>query len=325
MIYIITCILSFFITWLVIQLAIRKSIFDIPNDRSSHTVPTPRGGGIAVSITWFAGLIFLYRANDISSSLFYALLCGLPISIIGLIDDIFNISAKARFLIQIVAALSATIILHVDSLDLGFYTISSTFVISIISIIGVVWFTNIFNFLDGIDGYIGTEVLFVGLSAFIFWGSNPPLLLASATLGFLLWNWQPAKIFMGDVGSTLLGFSIAVMAISYQYAEASSIIVWLILTSIFWFDATITLIRRILNSEQITSAHRKHAYQRIVQVGFSHQKTVLWSIFLNGIGFGLALLANNFKKYGLCFLIIDLAFLYTIVRYIDKKNPFRYN
>lgn len=123
----------------------------------------------------------------------------------------------------------------------------------------------------------------------------------------------------------LLGFNIAVMAIYYQNGMGISIVVSLILTSVFWFDATITLLRRIRNREKLNVAHRKHAYQRIVQAGFSHQKTVLWALVLNLLGFGLAALAIKFQDSSWAFLLIDLTMLLFVFRYIDKKKAFEYS
>ncbi|MDP4275203.1 MAG: glycosyl transferase, partial [Bacteroidota bacterium] len=188
--------------------------------------------------------------------------------------------------------------------------------------VAIVWCINLFNFLDGIDGYISTEVIFIGGAVFLLSGDQTSLLLASATLGFLFWNWQKARIFMGDVGSTLLGFTIAVFAIYHQNHFLLSIPVWLILTSVFWFDATVTLLRRIRNKEQLSVAHRKHAYQRIVQAGFSHQKTVLWALGLNLIGLLFSWFAVQFEDLSWLFLLADILFLSGVMRYVDGKKAF---
>ncbi len=316
--------LSWGLTWLVRSWAIRKAILDHPNERSSHTIATPRGGGIALAISWFIGLIILFIKRDIPEPLFLALLCGLPVAVIGLLDDLITMTPKLRILIQIAAAIAAIVFLGgLQNLDLGFTMLSFTLVFSVAAVLGIVWFTNLFNFLDGIDGYISAEVIFIGLALYIVNGIMLPLLLVAVTTGFLLWNWQPAKIFMGDVGSTLLGFSLAVIAIYYQNEHVLSIPVMLILSSVFWFDATVTLFRRMRNKEILHLAHRKHAYQRIVQAGFSHQKTVIWAFVLNLIGLGLVLLANNYANYVCLFLLFDLVLLTFVLKYIDGKKAFR--
>ncbi len=316
-------VLSFVMTYFVRIWSIKRAILDIPNDRSSHTIPTPRGGGLAVAIVWFLVISLLFLNSKIDNKLYFALLCGIPISAIGLLDDVITISPKIRLIIQIVSSILAIMILGgLKIVEFGSINFQSTFILSVIAVIGIVWFTNLFNFLDGIDGYISTEVIFICTAFFLLTKVELPLFLAAASLGFLLLNWQPAKIFMGDVGSTLLGFTIGVLAVYYQNTGEASIAVWLLLTSLFWFDATITLYRRWRNKESLSKAHRKHAYQRIVQSGFSHQKTVLLSLGFNLIIFGLAWLMINNSDYTLYIFGINLVFLWLIMKLVDKRFPF---
>ena len=323
---IIVFIISFAFTWIVRHYAIRKSIMDIPNDRSSHTIPTPRGGGIAVAIAWFAGLVYFWFAGRIENNLFYALLAGLPLTLIGFADDVFSLKPGVRFLVQFLCAALALFFLGgMHAMDYGLCTMELVWLLTPIAFVAIIWSINLFNFLDGTDGYISTEVIFIGVAAFLLTGDSVGLLLAFSILGFLFWNWPKAKIFMGDVGSTLLGFTVAVLAIYHQNMGLSSIPVWLMLTSVFWFDATLTLARRFKNREKLSVAHRKHAYQRIVQSGFSHRKTLLWSLALNLVGFALAWMAHQYKSYALLFLAIDLVMLFAVTKYIDAKKPFEYN
>ena len=198
-------IVSFFGTLIVRKTASKTNIIDIPNIRSSHNQPTPRGAGVAIAIAWFTGIIILFFLDGIPNYLLIALLFGVPISVIGFIDDIVTISPKLRLVVQILCASLAVFSLGgINSIDFGFSALQSSFLFTIAAVLGIVWFTNLFNFLDGIDGYIGVEIIFICLAAFILLGINLPLLLAASTLGFLIWNWQPAKIFMGDVGSHYL-------------------------------------------------------------------------------------------------------------------------
>jgi len=318
-------IISFSLTYFVRKWAIHKSILDVPNERSSHSIPTPRVGGIAIAIAWFIGLLYFHFSNEIDKQLFLALLSGMPLAIIGILDDILNLKPGLRFLIQLFSAGLALFFLSgLQILDFGLFSIESQWLLIPIGLIAIIWAVNLFNFLDGIDGYISTEVIFICIAYFVIFRENITLILALAVLGFLIWNWPKAKIFMGDVGSTLLGFTIAILAIYYQNETEISIIVSLILTSVFWFDATITLLRRIKNKEKLNEAHRKHAYQRIVQAGFSHQKTVIWALALNIVGFGLAWLAIRFENWNWLFLVIDLFLLLFVLRYIDKKKTFEY-
>jgi UDP-N-acetylmuramyl pentapeptide phosphotransferase/UDP-N-acetylglucosamine-1-phosphate transferase len=318
-----TFLTSLFLTLIVRKWAIKRAIIDIPNERSSHSIPTPRGGGIAIAVTWFLVITFLFLRKDIDSALFLALLCGLPISISGLVDDVITISPKIRLFVQVASAAMALVFLGgLPSINIGFGLFAVPYLFSIMAIIGIVWFTNLFNFLDGIDGYISTEIIFIDIASFLLFNTLPPFVLAVVTAGFLLWNWQPAKIFMGDVGSTLLGFTIGVFAIYYQNKSDSSIIAWLMLTSLFWFDASLTLYRRWRNGETLSKAHRKHAYQRVVQSGFSHQKTVLYSIVINLFILVLVWLAIHYPAYSLLFFGVNIIYLYCIMQLVDKRFPF---
>ncbi|MDP4201581.1 MAG: glycosyltransferase family 4 protein [Bacteroidota bacterium] len=305
---------------------IKKAILDIPNDRSSHTIPTPRGGGIAIALVWFISLLILKLTDNIENQLFFALLSGAPLSFAGFLDDVLHLKAKTRFLIQFFCAGLALFSLgglHV--VDLGFYSFENSWLLTLLAFIGIIWLTNLFNFLDGIDGYISTEVIFIGIATFLLLNDCMALLLSVIVLGFLFWNWQKAKIFMGDVGSTLLGFTIAIFAIYQQNNELSSILIWIMLTSLFWVDATVTLMRRYWNKEQLSQAHRKHAYQRIVQSGFSHQKTVLYSLSLNLLALFLIICAIHFKSLMLVFACLNILILWFTIKWVDKRKPFEKN
>ncbi len=318
--------LSWILTGMYRSYAIRKSILDLPNERSSHTVSTPRGGGVAVVIAWFTGLIVLFLTNKIENRLFFALLSGAPLAFIGFIDDIYNLHPRIRLLVQMTSAFLGLLFLGgFDSLSIGLHGIGYYILFNVLAFIAILWSVNLFNFLDGIDGYISSEIIFIGISVWLLTGDSVALLMAAATLGFLFWNWEKAKIFMGDVGSTLLGYNVAIFAIFHQNNELSSIPVWLILTSVFWMDATVTLYRRIRNKEKLSVAHRKHAYQRIVQAGFSHQKTVIMAFILNLAGLALAALSVNYPAWQIVFLLVDLIMLFIVLKFIDKLKPFEKN
>ena len=182
----------------------------------------------------------------------------------------------------------------------------------------IVWFINLYNFLDGIDGYAGTEAVFLGVAGFLVFGGAHFLILIAAVLGFLVWNWHKAKIFMGDVGSTLLGYNVAIFTIYYANQESSNLWVWIMLFGVFWFDATLTLFRRYRNGEKLSQAHKKHAYQRLSQSGLTHDKVVIMSIFINLILFALVYFIPN-KLFA---FIISLIVLYTVMKFVDSKKDF---
>lgn len=321
--YLIIFLTSFILTYIVKWVAQKKMLIDIPNERSSHNTPTPRGGGMAIAITWFLGITYLYFLNQINANLYYALLSGILISGVSFLDDIYTLKSFPRILVQSISTLIALYFIGgLKVIDFGFFSTENIILLNVVAFIGIIWFTNLFNFIDGIDGYSSTGAIVIALTLFFFVKDTLLLVLALSVLGFLPWNWQKAKIFMGDIGSTLLGFTIAVLIINYNNTEQFSIINGLIITSLFWFDATVTLISRFLNKEKLNQAHRKHAYQRIVQAGFSHQKTVLLAIFINLLLFCFVFLSNQFKTYTSLFLLIVLLLLFSLYKLIGLKTPF---
>ncbi len=315
--------ISCIVTIVIKQIATKKNILDTPNERSSHVIPTPRGGGLAIVIGWFLGLFYFYFLGKLDKFLFLALISGIIIVIIGILDDIYNIKPIIRIIGQSVSVILALFFLGgLKSFDIGIYKLEIYWLITPLAFIGMIWLINLYNFLDGIDGYASMQAIFLSFSFFYFTSGNYYLVLAAATLGFLIWNWQPAKIFMGDVGSTLLGFNFGVFAIYEQNENSIPIIVFLILTSLFWFDASLTLIRRFRNNEKLTEAHKRHAYQRIVQYGFSHKKTVIFAFSINLILFSLAYIALRFKELMIFSFFLCRIFLFFIIKLIDKRKPF---
>jgi len=315
---------SFILTYLVKLMAEKKQLLDIPNERSSHTVSTPRGGGMAIAIVWFFGISYLFYFDKIESELYYALMTGVLIAIVSFLDDIFTLKSTPRMLVQ---ALSTAIALYfiggLSEIDFGFFTLQNQVVLNGIAFIGILWFINLFNFIDGINGYSSSGAIMFSLGLYFFVGDTILLVLVLSTLGFIFWNWGKAKIFMGDVGSTLLGFTIPILIIHYNNTSEFSILNGLILTGVFWFDATFTLFKRFLNKEQLSKAHKNHAYQRIVQYGFSHQKTSLLAIGLHIVLFFLAAISNQNNDFVVMFLLSAMGMLFFVYQLIGTKKPFK--
>lgn len=298
---------------------IKKSLVASVNERSSHTVPTPHGGGIAIAITWFIGLFYLYFSAQIETNFFYALLFGAVISIVSFFDDIYELSPKLRLIIQAIVAIGGLYFLGgFETLTFGIFDIQNSIFTNIFAFLMIIWFINLYNFLDGINGYAGSEAIFLSLAGFILFGGNHFLVLAVAVLGFLYWNWNKAKIFMGDVGSTLLGYNVAIFTIYYANQEPTNFWIWIILFGVYWFDATLTLIRRKLNKEKLSLAHKKHAYQRLTQAGWSHYKVTNYSIGLNILLFAIVyFISNIFVAFLLVFVVLVLS-----MKFIDSKKAF---
>ena len=314
MIYIGLFLVSVALTYAIKRYAEKKAVLDIPNERSSHATPTPKGGGLAIIVVVYIGLCYFQESID--STLFYALLCAIPIAVISLLDDILTLSSKIRFFVQSVSASMALYFLEgVFSIDFILFELHGWWV-NVIAFMAIVWLTNLYNFLDGIDGYAGSEALIVGLGLSVFFDNLLGLVIIAASLGFLLFNWHKASIFMGDVGSATLGFIFAIFVL--HDTSQGNIYIWLVLLSLFWFDATLTLIRRYKNGENITQAHKKHAYQRLTQYGWSHDKVVWFALAFNLIFFVLLYLVENL----LIVFILNMMTLYIIIKLIDSKKSF---
>ena len=319
MIYIGLFLLSFALTYIIKEIAIKKSLVAEVNERSSHTTPIPHGGGIAIAFTWFSGISYLYFTNEIGESLYLSLMVGVIISIVSYIDDLIELSPKIRLVTQsLVALLGLYFIGGFERIDLFFFEVENQLLTNAFAFFMIVWFINLYNFLDGIDGYAGSEAIFLAIAGFILFGGGHFLVLAVSVLGFLIWNWHKAKIFMGDVSSTLLGYNIAIFTIYYANQESFGFWIWIILFGLFWVDATLTLFRRYRNGEKLSQAHRKHAYQRLVQSGWGHDKVTLASIGINV----MLLLVVYFSPSILISLLTSFAVLIVSMKFVDSKKGF---
>jgi Fuc2NAc and GlcNAc transferase len=262
--------ISFALTYWLRRYALHKSLLDIPNGRSSHSVPTPRGGGVAIVVSYLAALVFLFVDDALSTPLFLALLgSGLVIAALGFLDDHGHVAARWRLLGHFIAAVWALIWLgglppvamFGSVLDIGWLG-------HVLAVFYLVWLLNLYNFMDGIDGIASVEAVCVCLSAALIYALSGfyeliwlPLLLVAAVLGFLFWNFPPARIFMGDAGSGFLGIILGVLSLQAAWISSQFLWSWLILLGVFIVDATVTLIRRLVRGDKIYEAHRSHAYQ----------------------------------------------------------------
>ena len=282
--------LALLLTGYLRRYALARSIIDIPNARSSHSVPTPRGGGVAIVLGFLIALPILYVNGDISGDILLALLgSGGGVAILGFLDDHGHIAARWRLLGHFSAAAWALFWLGglpvisffgVD-LDLGWagYFIAAFY---------LVWMLNLYNFMDGIDGIASIQAISVCLGAclvYLLSGHQDliwlPLVLSMAVLGFLYWNFPPARIFMGDAGSGFLGIALGVLSLQAAWAATDFLWVWLILLGVFIIDATFTLLRRLLRGDKVYEAHRSHAYQFASRHVGSHLKVTLVVLAIN--------------------------------------------
>src|ERR1039457_3208674 len=263
---------------------LRGKVLDIPNGRSSHSVPTPRGGGVSIVLVFLLTVLWFVQRGTLSSSLGSALTGGgLAIAVAGFLDDRFHLPARLRLLIHFAAAGWALWQINgMGQLHLGRIIWDLGWVGQLLALVGLVWMINLYNFMDGIDGLAGTEALCVSALGGLLLASSAlgglaegALALAGASAGFLVWNWPPAKIFMGDVGSGFLGFVFGVLAIASAKERPLLSWPWLILLSVFIVDSTVTLIRRLIRGTLWYEAHCSHAYQHAARRWSSHSKITL--------------------------------------------------
>ena len=263
-------VVAFLLTGILRRYAVRADLMDVPNDRSSHEIPTPRGGGVAIVVVSLVGLMALGLLGVLPLTGLLALgVGGLAVAGIGWLDDYKNVSARWRLLVHLAAAVWVVALAGgPPALELPGMNWDWSWFGAVVLVLFIAWLLNLYNFMDGIDGIAGIEAITVaGPAAAMLWWLGESgwgvvvALMAAASLGFLAWNWPPAKIFMGDAGSGFIGFMLAALAVLIWADAGLSIWAWLILLGVFIVDATITLLRRVLRGEKFYEAHRGHAYQ----------------------------------------------------------------
>ena len=275
-------IFSLIFTRYLIFFAKSKNIVDIPNDRSSHAVCTPRGGGLSISLSIIMCLLFIILSSDkVPAYLLSFTICTTLILIIGVIDDLKGLSIITRAFLYLIISF----VFILSTTGIGSFS-HHNFVIFILVTIVLTWIINLYNFMDGADAISGIQAVICALPAGIIFSLSDEhdiallcYTLVASSIGFLVWNWPPAKIFMGDVGSCVIGFVFGCLMIITYLQNHFSILIWLILLSFFIVDSTLTLITRIINREKWYQAHRTHSYQRVLQMGHSHKKLATVFIF----------------------------------------------
>lgn len=322
---------SWGMTWGVRRYALARSIIDIPNARSSHQTPTPRGGGVAI-VVGFLGcltLVVVLGAVDVRS-LVALLPAGAWVAVIGLLDDHRHIPVRWRLLGHFLG--SGWLMYWVGglpALSMPWGAIDLGIAGDLLALVFLVWLLNLYNFMDGIDGIASLEAISVCLAgALCYWvigaGANAwlPLILAMATAGFLVWNFPPARIFMGDAGSCFLGVVLGGLALQAAWISPPLLWSWLILLGVFVVDASFTLLHRLIRGERIYEAHRSHAYQRASRRYGSH----LWvSLAITGINLcwlmPLAVLVSLGRVPGLLALIAAYTPLVLVVARLGAGRP----
>lgn len=283
-------VLSWLLTGAMRRYALASQLIDRPNERSSHKVPTPRGGGVAIVVTFLVGLTALGLSGRVELRLVVATIAGgLVVAVLGFLDDRSSLPASLRFLGHVVAGIWVLAWLGgVPSIPFFGFQVSLGWFGPPLSLLFFTWMVNLFNFMDGIDGIAGVEAISVSLGGAWLWyatgtgnGWAAALLFAACVAGFLVWNFPPARIFMGDAGSGFLGLVVATLALWCGRGTPVLFWSWFILVGCFMADATTTLVRRVRRGDRFSEPHRSHAYQYASRLHGSHRPVTLAVLALN--------------------------------------------
>lgn len=268
------------LTLVVRRYALATKLLDLPNARSSHSVPTPRGGGVAIVASLLLFVVLVGTMGVIEGRLVACVLgAGVTVAVLGFLDDRSGLSARWRFLGHAVAAIWAIYwIGRIPPMPVFGMEVDLSFAGPALCGLYLVWMVNLFNFMDGIDGLASVEAITTTVGGALLWwlaGSGTDwivaLLFASCVGGFLVWNFPPAKIFMGDAGSGFLGLMVGLLSVWCGQATPHLFWAWLVLVGCFMVDATTTLVRRVRRGEKFNEAHRSHAYQYAARKHGSHK------------------------------------------------------
>ncbi|KTD56600.1 alpha-N-acetylglucosaminyltransferase [Legionella santicrucis] len=302
-------------------------LMDKPNNRSMHSVPTVRGGGlIFIGLTLISLPILSYITQTVFEEQFIFLLCIFFLATVSFLDDLYHLSVKIRFFTQCGIALLVAIFMRPVQLDLGIMVDYSFFIIPFI-FFAVIWAINHFNFMDGIDGFCAAQAIFL-LSAYaVFFGMGDAsfyqdfcFILILSLIGFLFFNFPPARLFMGDIGSATLGLITFCIALIAQQKFHISILYWFMLNGLFLFDASVTLIRRILHKENWSLPHRTHAYQRLRQSGVKVSTILLGQLLIN-VSFLILVLCIQMHIAHFSLIVLQLGFMLLLYSLIEKRLP----
>lgn len=310
--------------------ALQRGVLDLPNARSSHSTPTPRGGGIAVVAASAVGLALLASVHAVATREALLLAAGtLLIAAIGWLDDHTSVPPRVRLAVHVtIAILTVAAFRGFPTLDVGIAALHLGTLGAVLAVLAVVWSINLFNFMDGIDGLAGTEGTLVCAAAAALLAlrgdaslSAIAAVIAAASAGFLCWNWPPARIFLGDVGSGALGYAIATIAIAAERHGTVPLLASAMLYGVFVGDATVTLARRVARGERPAEAHRDHAYQRLSRVWGAHRPVTLAAASVTLVLALLAAAATLRPALLPATLVVAAVFLAVLLYLVERVAP----
>jgi UDP-N-acetylmuramyl pentapeptide phosphotransferase/UDP-N-acetylglucosamine-1-phosphate transferase len=304
-------------------------LLDRPNSRSLHQHPVPRVGGVGIYAGLIAGMAALTWMHDSDvEPVRWLILALLPLVTIGLLDDRYTLGAPVRFFVQAVTAVAVLYATGwvLNSVPLGTMSVPLTSLAWPITILAVLWVANLYNFMDGMDGFAAlmTTLGFGALGVFALAAGHRDIALAAAlpaaaAAGFMIFNIPPARLFMGDSGSVALGFLAAVIGLWGTHRGAWHVAVPVIVFSPFIVDATVTLAMRAWRREHVWKAHREHAYQRLVLRGIPHAKVLAIEAAFMICAVLLAVLALNYPVWGTSAAVAGVAVFYGVLLVVASR------
>ena len=314
---------SALLTYAWLKLAIRNGWYDVPNQRSSHRVPTPKSGGAGFVVCFLACAVLLFHTGELLRDELFILLLGALPALLGFFDDVRNLPIATRLPAQFVVALTAVWLLQpLPILPLPVGALSAAWLIAVLVVVCLVWLINLYNFMDGIDGLAAMEAIFIALA--LSWLSAlggaygislAAMLLAVAVAGFVYFNLPVARVFMGDLGSNFLGYTLGVLGLLAVQHDAITIWTLAILLAGFAVDSTVTLVRRMASGAVWYHGHRTHAYQLAAMRYRSHGKVVTVFTVTNLFWLlPMAWMSTEFRQAGLfLFLLSSLPLLAAVL------------
>ncbi|CAN5370707.1 glycosyltransferase family 4 protein [soil metagenome] len=323
---------------IITRYALRIRLIDVPNDRSSHTTPTPRGGGLALVVITVGGLVAssMWLPQLRTTQSLMAVVCFAVIAVISWMDDLRSLPNGLRLLVHVSAAsVIAISIGSIDTLALPWVgSVSLGWSAPLVTVIWIVGLTNAYNFMDGIDGIAGIQTIVAGVGLTILGLlisgmaiSVVGALLAGSAAGFLVHNWEPARIFMGDVGSAFVGFCIAAAVTAGAQLDDRFALAGALLVAPFIIDTCYTFARRLRNGENLFRAHRSHMYQRLVIAGLGHGTVSMVFGLAAAVGAGVGVLwlwrSAHVEILVAAYPVVLALGLYMWVRTIERRSTRR--
>jgi UDP-N-acetylmuramyl pentapeptide phosphotransferase/UDP-N-acetylglucosamine-1-phosphate transferase len=321
--------LGYLLTRMMEAAARRWNWIDRPTPRGSHTQPVPRGGGVAiVAVTLLGAASALATENRLTTAWIAIFVIASAVALVSWIDDVRSLSTTLRFGVHLAAAAGVVALLgpipSIAAVPTAMFGVPLT-------LLWIAGLTNAYNFMDGIDGIAGSQAVVAGAGwCAIGYLTRQPVLfycggfLGAASLGFLIRNWMPARIFMGDVGSAFTGFFLGALTVYASAIDPRLFMAGLLMVWPFVFDTTLTLLRRLRAGERITQPHNSHLYQRLVKSGWSHaESTSLYAaLSLAGTAAAVAVAVTEEALAPVAiFTALAAAGLFALVSLIERRVP----